>query len=57
VPVNPTRRDWARLLHELDDGRAYNRNLPDLAAALYVVQAAFGRRPYVRDRAAAGKPY
>ncbi len=60
VPANPTRRDWARLLqelaHQLDDGRVYDRDLPDLAAALRVVQEAYSRRPYVRDRAAAGKP-
>ncbi len=60
MPTNPTRRDWAWLLHELarqlDDGRVYNRDLPDLTAALHVVQKAYGRRPYVRDRATAGEP-
>ena len=35
VPAAPTRRDWPRLLAELarqlDDGRVYDRDLPDLA--------------------------
>ncbi len=60
MPANPTRRDWSRLLQELarqlDDGRVYNRDLPDLAAALPVVHEAYSRRPYVRDAAAADKP-
>jgi hypothetical protein len=58
VPVAPTRRDWAGLLaelaHQLDDGRVYDRDLPDLAAALFNVVDAYGRRPYVRDRSRRG---
>ncbi len=38
VPLEPTRRDWAKLLGELagqlDDGRAYDRDLPGLGRAL-----------------------
>jgi hypothetical protein len=38
VPLEPTRRDWPRLLSELadqlDDGRIYDRDLPGLARAL-----------------------
>jgi hypothetical protein len=60
VPAIPTRQDWARLLlelaHQLDDGRVYNRDLRDLGAALKIVQRAYERRPFVRDRAAAGQP-
>jgi hypothetical protein len=60
VPATPTRQAWARLLlelaHQLDDGRVYNRDLRDLGAALKVVQLAYERRPFVRDRAAAGRP-
>jgi hypothetical protein len=59
VPATPTRRDWTRLLHELaqqlDDGRVYDRDLRELGAALNVVRVAYDRRPYVRDRSAAGK--
>jgi hypothetical protein len=60
VAATPTRRDWAHLLHELarqiDDGRVYDRDLHDLSAALGEVHQAFGRRLYVRDRRAAGRP-
>ena len=60
VPAAPTRRDWTRLLTELtrqlDDGRVYDRDLPELAAALGRVLAAYNRRPYVRDRNARGTP-
>ena len=53
VPAAPTRRDWARLLaelaHQLDDGRVYDRDLPQLAAALGRVLAACQRRPCVRE--------
>jgi hypothetical protein len=58
VPAAPTRRDWAGLLvelaHQLDDGHVYDRDLPDLAAALVNVVDAYGRRPYVRDRSQRG---
>ena len=60
VPAAPTRRDWARLLTELTrqlaDGRVYDRDLPELAAALGAVLAAYSRRPYVRDRNVRGSP-
>jgi hypothetical protein len=60
VPAAPTRRDWARLLTELtrqlDDGRVYDRDLPELAAALGAVLAAYSRRPYVRDGNVRGSP-
>ncbi len=60
MPAAPTRRDWARLLNEftrqVDDGRVYDRDLPELATALGAVLAAYSRRPYVRDRIARGTP-
>jgi len=60
LPVTPTRRDWSRLLVELarqlDGGRIYDRDLQELGAALDDAVRAFERRPYVRDRAAAGRP-
>ena len=60
VPASPTRRLWAELLRDLgrqlDDGSAYDRDLPELGAALRVVNEAYDRRPYVRDRLAAGWP-
>jgi hypothetical protein len=38
VPLEPTRRDWPRLLGELaeqlEDGRVYDRDLPGLGRAL-----------------------
>jgi len=50
VPTAPTRRDWVRLLHDLarqlDDGRVYDRDLPDLAGALDAVLQSYRRRPY-----------
>ncbi|NEK56880.1 hypothetical protein GCU56_03215 [Geodermatophilus sabuli] len=56
--MSPTRRDWAPLLSELtrqlEDGRVYDRDLADLAAALRTVLDAYGRRPYVRDRSVGG---
>jgi hypothetical protein len=58
VPATPTRRDWARLLdelaHQIQDGRVYDRDLPELAAALRHVLDAYGRRPHVRDRGRRG---
>lgn len=54
TPAAPTRRDWAPVLHELasqlDDGRIYDRDLGQLAAALNVVLEAYRRRSAVRDR-------
>jgi hypothetical protein len=51
-----TRRDWISALHELahqlDDGRVYDRDLPDLSVALDAVLEAYSRRHYVRTRAA-----
>ena len=53
VPVTPARRDWPALLDELsrqvDDGRIYDRDLPDLSEALRAVLEAFRRRPSVRS--------
>lgn len=43
----PQRRDWPAVLHDLaadlDRGRLYSRDLPDLAAALDQVFAAYRR--------------
>jgi hypothetical protein len=55
VPVHialaPTRRDWAGLLaelvHQLDDGRVYNRDLPGLARAMEPVLLAYRRRAHM----------
>ncbi|MGY1642015.1 hypothetical protein ACI782_12920 [Geodermatophilus sp. SYSU D00703] len=48
VPAVPTRRDWTRLLgalaRQLDDGRVYDRDLANLAAALSAVLNAYSRR-------------
>jgi len=48
VPLEPTRRDWPRLLGELsrqlDDGRLYDRDLPGLGQALEPVVQAYSRR-------------
>lgn len=48
VPVQPTRRDWARLMRELvlqlDDGRVYDRDLGALSVALGSLLEAFRRR-------------
>lgn len=48
VPLAPTRRDWPRLLGELEsqlnDGRIYDRDLPAIARAMEPVLAAYRRR-------------
>jgi hypothetical protein len=48
VPLEPTRRDWPRLLGELagqlDDGRVYDRDLPTLGRALDPVLRSYRRR-------------
>ncbi|RBY74614.1 hypothetical protein DQ238_21665 [Geodermatophilus sp. TF02-6] len=48
VPLEPTRRDWPRLLNELasqlDNGRVYDRDLPALGRALDPVLQAYRRR-------------
>src|SRR4051794_6782631 len=48
VPLEPTRRDWPRLLSELagqlDDGRVYDRDLPALGRALDPVLRSYRRR-------------
>jgi hypothetical protein len=48
VPLEPTRRDWPRLLGELagqlDDGRVYDRDLPGLSRALEPVLRSYLRR-------------
>ena len=48
VPLEPTRRDWPRLLGELagqlDDGRVYDRDLPVLGRALDPVLRSYRRR-------------
>ena len=53
VPLEPTRRDWPRLLGELagqlDDGRVYDRDLPALARALQPVLEAYRRRARLTD--------
>ena len=58
VLATPTRRDWASLLdelaHQIDDGRVYDRDLPDVATALRHVLDAYARRAYVRDRSRRG---
>jgi hypothetical protein len=59
VPLVPSRREWSRVLeelvHQLDDGRLYDRDLQPLAVAVNAVLAAFERRwdiagPRYRDR-------
>ena len=51
VALAPTRRDWPGLLaefvHQLDDGRVYDRDLPGLARALEPVLQAYRRRPHM----------
>ncbi len=51
VPLEPTRRDWTRLLGELagqlNDGRVYDRDLPGLARALEPVLQAYRRRAHM----------
>ncbi len=48
VPLEPTRRDWPRLLGELavqlNDGRVYDRDLPALGRALDPVLGSYWRR-------------
>jgi hypothetical protein len=48
APVEPTRRDWPRLLDtlggQLDDGRLYDRDLPTLGRSLELVLKAYWRR-------------
>jgi len=48
-PAAPASRDWPALLQELgrqlDDGRVYDRHLPELATALNAVLEAYSRRP------------
>ncbi|WP_232806748.1 hypothetical protein [Geodermatophilus chilensis] len=56
MPLEPTRRDWAKLLGELagqlNDGRVYDRDLPGLARALEPVLRAYRRRAHMT-----GAPY
>jgi hypothetical protein len=35
---------------QLDDGRVYDRHLPELATALSAVLEAYSRRPHVRNQ-------
>ena len=53
-PTAPTRGEWPVLLQELgrqlDDGRVYDRHLPELATALNAVLEAYSRRPHVRNQ-------
>lgn len=52
-PVTPTRGDWVplrELADQLDAGRIYARDLPDLAAALTDVLAGYDRHPKSRAR-------
>jgi len=55
-PAAPTRRRWPALLQDLGrqlyDGRVYDRDLPELAAALNAVLEAYNRRPCVRSQRA-----
>lgn len=48
LPLEPTRRDWPRLLGELarqlDDGHVYDRDLPALGRALDPVLRSYRRR-------------
>jgi hypothetical protein len=54
VPAAPKRANWPALLHELahqiDDGRIYDRDLDELAAAINAVVDACVRRPALRGR-------
>ena len=54
VPATPGRREWARLLeelaHQIDDGRIYDRDLDELAAAISAVADACVRRPTFRGQ-------
>lgn len=53
-PTTPTHGEWVPLLRELADqldaGRIYARDLPDLATALTDVLAAYERHPKTRAR-------
>jgi hypothetical protein len=53
-PATPTHGEWLPLLRELADqldaGRIYARDLPDLATALTDVLAAYDRHPKTRTR-------
>jgi hypothetical protein len=44
------------LARQFDDGRIYDRDVPDLTAALNAVLQAYRRRPYVRAGTRAGFP-
>ncbi|WP_091764827.1 hypothetical protein [Blastococcus aurantiacus] len=48
VPLEPTRRDWSRLLgqlaSQLDDGHVYDRDLHALGRALKPVLRSYRRR-------------
>ena len=48
IPLDPTRRDWPRLLedlsHQLNDGRVYDRDLSGVVRQLEVVLQAYRRR-------------
>ena len=54
VPMPRTRRDWPRLLgeliHQLDGGRVYDRDLDELSVPLAGVLDAMDRRGYIRSR-------
>jgi hypothetical protein len=54
VPAAPKRADWPALLHELvrqiNDGRIYDRDLVNLAAAINAVVDGCGRRPALRGQ-------
>ena len=49
VPTMPRGAGWARALHELahqlDVGKVYDRDVPDLLEAINIVITALGRRP------------
>jgi hypothetical protein len=51
VALAPTRLDWPGLLaefvHQLDDGRVYDRDLPGLARAIEPVLQAYRRRAHM----------
>ena len=50
----PHARLLTELTRQLNDGRVYDRDLPELAAALRRVLDAYNGRPYVRDRNVTG---
>jgi hypothetical protein len=53
--IRPRHNEWVHVLSELaaqlDAGAVYDRELPNLTAALNQVLEAFGQRPYVREQA------